>query len=903
MQIRTKLIGLLLCLSLLPLVIVGATLVHRAQEALARTAFTHLEYVRDSKKKRVLRYFNRLESEARVIANSQAVAIRLQAFDQIMQKGGTQTQEYQELDAQIRFVYEQFLTEFGYHDLMLINPAGTIIYSTRADENLGANLLSSPHPDNILGQSLPQALNSIVITDFGFYPVGSNQLLGFVIAPIKRQQGYLGSLVLKFTPDDLNEIMQERTSAMASQEVYLVGPDKRMRSDSYLDPYNRSVRASFSEPQAGIVDTLASQKALAGETGESTILDYRNIPVLSAYTPVPVEQQTWALIAEVDEDEAYAGITRLVNLMLMIGGSVLVVVVLISPFIATVITRPVTSLTQSSIDIAKGNLDAEVEQHWRDEFGILAKNFNEMRESIKEQIQTIRSQKAELDKVNEGLESQVLLRTAELEKSIEEVQAATQAKSEFLANMSHEIRTPMNAILGMAHLALQTKLDDRQYNYITKIHHSAKLLLGIINDVLDFSKIEAGKLTLEAVPFRLADVMDNLANLLEANLAGRPIQLEFDVANNLPPVLIGDELRLTQVLTNIGGNAVKFTQQGKIQIHAQMYQDDGDTALLHFSVKDSGVGMTDAQMGKLFRSFSQADASTTRKYGGTGLGLAICQHLTGLMGGEIWVRSRPNKGSTFHFTARFGVANQTQAPVVEASEPSVDLTGARVLLVEDNAINQELARELLEQKGVQVVGAEHGGRALEAVRNQEYDLILMDCQMPQMDGYQATRAIREMPGMADIPIIAMTANAMVADRDKAFSAGMNDYITKPLDVNQLFSCLGKWFSRYRPSGVPQPQAPSLDVAQGLSLFGGNQSLYQDSCQRFTAEFAPLIQGDVQRNSEQLLSAEERNRMQAMASAIGAKHLVKELQQGEQSRIVEALSLTLKAIESQISQPE
>lgn len=380
-----------------------------------------------------------------------------------------------------------------------------------------------------------------------------------------------------------------------------------------------------------------------------------------------------------------------------------------------------------------------------------------------------------------------------LREARDSAQAATEAKSSFLANISHELRTPMNSIIGMSHLALQTELTSKQRGHIEKVRISAENLLRILNDILDYSKIESGNLEIERTDFRIADATAHVTNLLELKAEEKQVKLTLETDASVPERLNGDPLRLCQVLVNLGGNAIKFTPTGgRIRIQLAARPMDEERVELSCTCSDTGIGMTEEQLARLFQAFAQADTSTTRKYGGSGLGLSICKRLTDLMGGRIWAESEFGVGSTFFFTAVLHRA-QSMSGVEEPrpllpDDPALSvLAGARVLVVEDNEFNQELAAELLSGKGIEVDVAANGREAIDLASRKSFDAVLMDCQMPIMDGYEATLRLRETH--ADLPIIAMTANVSEEDQLRARQAGMDDYVAKPINLGELFGTL------------------------------------------------------------------------------------------------------------------
>ncbi|MEW6066120.1 sensor histidine kinase [Desulforamulus profundi] len=659
-----------------------------------------------------------------------------------------------------------------------------------------------------------------------------------VTKDITHLNNYWEEINITKTRDKVIDRLAELDSPPAEKE--LLAQAKR-HSDDLVETERHSMRLvleGLGVTEANMVPEVASYRLNIVEqqlTKEEKFAKAREIMFDAQYdankksimAPIDKFQQVMNARLEAELEAAREGTRRAAILQAILAGIIIGAVALLIRILFTQINDPIRNYTALLQDISFSNESFRLIPEGSHELRLLAKTFNDLYSSFQEEL--VKRKQAE--------------ETMKIAK--DEAERANSAKSEFLANMSHEIRTPLNTITGYTYLLENSDLNSKQKEYADKIDMAAKNLLGIINEILDFSKIEAHRMTLELVDFDLFSILDDLCGMVGFEAQRKGIKLDLNIKPGVPQYIKGDPVRLKQVVLNLLANSVKFTHEGSIDILVELLGKDQNQVSLRFSVTDTGIGIPEEQKKSLFEVFTQGDASTSRKYGGTGLGLAICKRMVELMGGYISVESEIGKGSTFSFTINFAIADSI--PIKQEEGEIARLTRIfekkKILLIEDNLINLQMTKEILDQLGFDTDTAENGFIALQRVEQKCYDAILIDIRMPEMDGYETTRRIRALQDTENLPIIALSADAVEGVAEKAKAAGMNGYLTKPLNPLKLIDILKSYIEieaisedledlpDERTEAVKDAQA-CLDWEKGVRRIGGNKRKYREIIRQF-----------------------------------------------------------------------
>ena len=742
-------------------------MVFDSRESLTDQIQQRLSTVAYDREQRLIAYLNHQKERAELVASR--TRLRTYLADRLENPGAAPGF----LTGTTRILNDARANTSEFQAILITDPNGIVVTSTDEDD-LGKDFSSEPD----FQQGISQA-------HFGTPRNDGDHWTTLLAVPARTNEGkFLGVVMVRLDVQHLLNLLRDTTGLGNTGEV-LVASLHGERLRYLVPPSRRSSGSNAGKREIDAGEVQAMVKAIQGDRGQD-ISQYAGTDVLIAWRPTPFQDpdfESWGMIVKIDADEAFAPIVKLRNTQLILQFALVLLGALTAYLLAKRFTSPILEMAATARLISGGQRDARLAITSTDELAQLAVAVNHMTD--------------ELVQSEINLEARVLERTQQLTvankhlaAAKEQAENANQAKSQFLANMSHEIRTPMNGVIGMSELLADTKLTSEQREFLGMVRSSADSLLRLLNDILDFSKIEAGKLELERIPFGLRHCVEMTSRTMGVRAAARGVELACGVDADVPEEVVGDPGRLGQIIVNLLGNALKFTNQGEIELHVSQESQDEDSTYLHVTVRDTGIGIPQHRQAAIFESFSQADSSNTRKYGGSGLGLTISSQLVRMMNGRIWVESQVGQGSTFHFTIQLGVCQEQPQPPAELA----DVSGLSALIVDDNQTNRRIFRELLSSWGLRPAEVADGPSAIRELRRaadagEPYRLVLLDCMMPGMDGFGVAKQMLADKRLRNTPRIMVSSATRSEDVERCKQLGIDRYISKPVIQSELLDAI------------------------------------------------------------------------------------------------------------------
>jgi len=806
-RIHAWLLAAFLLLALAPLLGGGWYFLHIYENALRETVANNLVQITNKKYDQIDRFFQERYNDITLLATRTSVQNAILELSQLWQAQGPHSPSYQRLNDSLDKSMLSFLESGDYYDLLLIDTGGNVLYSVAREADFATNLFSGPYRDTHFAEDVETALNLLQTgqTIFAPYAPSQDKEASFLISPVLHDGKPIGVVALQFNWDRLASVATDRTGLGTSGETVLAQKDGDFVL--YTSPLQHIENAAFRYRIPFAEVAVPMKHALSGQSGYSVMIaDYTRQSTVSAWRYLPALR--WGMVVKIDTDEALAPLRRMQQLTVAVLFVLTCAISLLAIYFSRIMTKPLINLIAATQQMTRKNFNIKATPTGPRELRELAAAFNQMSARLAELYTGLEIKVRERD-------NEILARKqaeADLIEARDAAEAANRAKSVFLANMSHELRTPLNAILGFAQiLRRDPSLTDEQHSKLETINRSGSHLLALINDVLEISRIEAGRTEVQNEVFSLTEMLTSAEDMIRLRAESKGLHFASLRDGELPRYVVGDAHHLRQILLNLLSNAVKYTAQGSVRLHVQA---EGDN--IRFEVSDTGAGIAEADLPRIFQAFYQTEKGAAQGEG-TGLGLTISREFVRLMGGTIDVSSEPGKGSTFVFTVPLPEA---EAPALSAPPCQViglapDQPTVRVLVAEDNNDNRELIRLLLSNIGFGVKTVENGQQAVDCFQTWRPWFIWMDMRMPVMNGYEATKAIRALPGGNKVKIAALTASAFREDKDGILAAGCDDMLAKPVDEQKLLKVMGDQLGlRYRYADEVSGNASELPRSNG-----------------------------------------------------------------------------------------